>query len=120
MTRAQVDRLIKGGVEVISCGANVPFIDDQIFFGPTAIYTDVHTSVIPDFIANCGMARILAYLMQPGVEVTDEAIFLDVSQTMRRALEEVRQLDPSPLGIASRSLEKSIKKLMAIGPAVTA
>ncbi|MBK7407709.1 MAG: amino acid dehydrogenase [Saprospirales bacterium] len=120
VTRAQVDRLIKGGIEVISCGANVPFIDDQIFFGPTAIYTDAHTSVIPDFIANCGMARIFAYLMQPGVEVTDEAIFLDVSQTMRRALEEVRALNPSPLGIASRALEKSIKKLMAIEPPVTA
>ncbi|MCB9283774.1 MAG: amino acid dehydrogenase [Lewinellaceae bacterium] len=115
VTRPQIDRLIEGGVEVIACGANVPFIDDEIFFGPTAIFTDGHTSLIPDFIANCGMARIFAYLMQPGVEMTDEAIFLDVSQTMRRALEEVRAVDPSPVGIASRALEKSLKKLVAPG-----
>ena len=114
VTRDQVDRLIKRGVEVIACGANVPFIDDQIFFGPTAKYTDANTSVIPDFIANCGMARIFAYLMQPGIEMTDEAIFLDVSQTMRNALEEVRKIDPSRLGIASRALERSLKKLMEV------
>ena len=112
VTRGQVDRLIKGGLEVMSCGANVPFTDDEVFFGPTATYTDAQLSLIPDFIANCGMARVFAYLMQPEAELTDEAIFSDVSQTVRKALEKVMKADPNPLKIASRALEMSLKKLV--------
>jgi hypothetical protein len=57
VSRVQVDALINAGLEVIACGANVPFVDDEIFFGPTAKYVDETISLIPDFIANCGMAR---------------------------------------------------------------
>ena len=32
--------MIAGGMEVISSGANVPFADQEIFFGPIAEYTD--------------------------------------------------------------------------------
>jgi hypothetical protein len=56
VTQAQVDNMIAGGLEVISCGANVPFADPEIFFGAIADYTDNNISVIPDFISNCGMA----------------------------------------------------------------
>ena len=34
-----------------------------IFFGPIADYADDNISIIPDFISNCGMARVFAYLM---------------------------------------------------------
>lgn len=115
VTRPQVDRLIKGGLEVVSCGANVPFIDDEIFFGPTAHYADEKVSLIPDFVANCGMARVFAYLMQREVEMTDEAIFTDTSQTIRQALEKVQDSDGSSLGIASRALEMSLRKLVEPG-----
>ncbi|HNM25940.1 MAG TPA: Glu/Leu/Phe/Val dehydrogenase dimerization domain-containing protein, partial [Saprospiraceae bacterium] len=74
VTRTQVDALLAGGVEVIACGANVPFVDDGVFFGPTARFADEHTAVIPDFIANCGMARVFAYLMQSDAQMTDRAI----------------------------------------------
>ncbi|MEJ2004550.1 MAG: Glu/Leu/Phe/Val dehydrogenase dimerization domain-containing protein, partial [Cyclobacteriaceae bacterium] len=64
ITRQQVDRMISSKLEVFSCGANVPFADPEIFFGPTGLYADENFSVIPDFIANCGMARVFAYLME--------------------------------------------------------
>jgi glutamate dehydrogenase/leucine dehydrogenase len=112
VTRPQVDRLMNGGLEVVSCGANVPFIDDEIFFGPTAHYADEKVSLIPDFVANCGMARVFAYLMQPDAEMTDEAIFTDTSQTIRQALQKVQDMDGSSLGIASRALEMSLRKLI--------
>jgi glutamate dehydrogenase/leucine dehydrogenase len=112
VTRPQVDRLINGGLEVVSCGANVPFIDDEIFFGPTAHYADEKVSLIPDFVANCGMARVFAYLMQPDAEMTDEAIFTDTSQTIRQALQKVQNSDGSSLGIATRALEMSLRKLV--------
>ena len=80
MAREQVEQLLAGGLKVISCGANVPFADPEIFFGPTGEFADQHTAVIPDFIANCGMARVFAYLMETGAEITDQAIFADTSR----------------------------------------
>lgn len=75
------------GLEVISCGANVPFADKEIFFGPIMEFTDKRVSLIPDFISNCGMARVFAYFMERRVTLTDEAIFEDTSLTIKRALQ---------------------------------
>jgi glutamate dehydrogenase/leucine dehydrogenase len=111
VTRAQVDSLLAGGIECIACGANVPFVDDQVFFGPTAKYTDEQTAVIPDFIANCGMARVFAYLMQPDVAVTDRAIFGDTSATIRRALEEVASKNRNKQNLSSAALHLALIKL---------
>jgi glutamate dehydrogenase/leucine dehydrogenase len=111
VTRAQVDALLAGGVEVIACGANVPFTDDEVFFGPTARYTDQHTTLIPDFIANCGMARVFAYLMQPDAAMTDRAIFTDTSQTIKNGLEEVIKNNPSNVGVSTNALYLALKKL---------
>ncbi|MBL7804921.1 MAG: Glu/Leu/Phe/Val dehydrogenase [Saprospiraceae bacterium] len=113
VTRAQVDALLAGGVEVIACGANVPFVDDGVFFGPTARFADEHTAVIPDFVSNCGMARVFAYLMQPDVQMTDRAIFTDTSNTIRQALEQIRRISDLPNKISHNALYLALKKLMA-------
>ena len=113
VTREQVDNLIARGLEVVSCGANVPFVDDGIFFGPTASYTDEQISLIPDFIANCGMARVFAYFMEPDVEMTDQAIFNDVSETIRQAIKDVYNVHPSPQLFASSALDIALDKLMS-------
>ena len=63
LNQNQLERLIKAGVSVISSGANVPFADPEIFFGSIAGYADEKLALIPDFIANCGMARVFAYLI---------------------------------------------------------
>ena len=81
ITKQQVDAMIDSGLEVISCGANVPFADKEIFFGPIMEYTDAKTSLIPDFISNCGMARVFAYFMERKVQMTDEAIFNAIQNT---------------------------------------
>ncbi len=114
VTRQQIDSMIDGGLEVMSCGANVPFVDDDVFFGPTAKFTDSKISLIPDFIANCGMARVFAYLMRPGVSVTDEAIFNDVSTIIKEALQDVYDYNPSYENISSSALNLSLSKLMNI------
>lgn len=62
VTQEQISTLMDTGLEVISCGANVPFADKEIFFGPIMEFTDKRVSLIPDFISNCGMARVFAYL----------------------------------------------------------
>jgi glutamate dehydrogenase/leucine dehydrogenase len=111
VTREQMDALLEGGIEVVACGANVPFVDDGVFFGPTARYADEHTAVIPDFIANCGMARVFAYLMQPDARMTDQEIFSDTSATIRRALEEVIKINSLPNKISSNALSLALRKL---------
>ncbi len=111
VSRSQVEALLEGGIEVIACGANVPFVDDDVFFGPTARFADHHTAVIPDFIANCGMARVFAYLMQPEISLTDDAIFSDASKTIRSALEKIVKKHPLPNNISSNALYLALKKL---------
>jgi glutamate dehydrogenase/leucine dehydrogenase len=89
ITKDQIDKMIQSGLEVISCGANVPFADKEIFFGPIMEFTDSKVSLIPDFISNCGMARVFAYFMERRVEMTDEAIFDDTSNIIKSAIQNI-------------------------------
>lgn len=112
VTRDQVDRMINSGLEVFSCGANVPFADSEIFFGSTGLYADQNFSVIPDFIANCGMARVFAYFMENEVSMEDEAIFTDISNTIRTALQRTHAANPVKTGIAQTSFEQALRQLV--------
>lgn len=108
----QVERLIAGGLELISAGANVPFADPEIFYGPTYEYADRNVAVIPDFIANCGMARAFTLLMGGIGEVSDEVILGDVSRTIRRALEKCHDHSPSPTDVAATALTLALDQLV--------
>jgi glutamate dehydrogenase/leucine dehydrogenase len=112
ITRDQVDRMINAGLEVFSCGANVPFADPEIFFGSTGLYADEKVSIIPDFIANCGMARVFAYFMEKEVVMSDEAIFSDISSIIGRALERAHAVNPQRTGIAQASFEIALNQLV--------
>lgn len=112
VTRDQVDRMMASGLEVFSCGANVPFADPEIFFGATGLYADQKFSVIPDFIANCGMARVFAHFMEREVPMDDQSIFDDISQTIRKALEKTKAVNPEKTGIAQASFEIALKQLV--------
>ena len=113
ITQNQVNRMIVSGVEVISAGANVPFADPEIFFGSIADYTDNHVAVIPDFIANCGMARVFAYLMSSDLdELTDKGIFEDTSSTIKKAMEAAHKVNPEKTGIAKAAFEIALKQLV--------
>ncbi|WP_018476476.1 Glu/Leu/Phe/Val dehydrogenase dimerization domain-containing protein [Pontibacter roseus] len=112
VTRGQLEQMISSGLEVISSGANVPFQDPEIFFGPTGEFADRSVSVIPDFIANCGMARVFAYLMENEVEITDEAIFSDISNTIYNALEKTQVKNQSKTEIAKASFEIALSQLL--------
>jgi glutamate dehydrogenase/leucine dehydrogenase len=108
----QVDRLLVAGVSVISSGANVPFADNEIFYGAIAESADKRIAVIPDFIANCGMARVFAYLMSDGeVDMSDEAIFSDTSEIIRKALLSTFKLHPEKNLLTATAFEKALKTL---------
>ncbi|WP_430929311.1 Glu/Leu/Phe/Val dehydrogenase dimerization domain-containing protein [Polaribacter marinivivus] len=108
----QINEMIETGLEVISCGANVPFADKEIFFGSIMEDTDKKVSLIPDFISNCGMARVFAYFMERKVEMTDEAIFNDTSETIKKALEKTFEKSPYKTNISETAFEIALEQLI--------
>ena len=111
VTDEQLDNMIKNNLEVISAGANVPFADKEIFFGPIAKKADDKISVIPDFISNCGMARTFSYLMEENIEMNDFAIFDAVSKTIKVALEKAYKLNNTKTNLAKTAFEIALNKL---------
>ncbi|WCO01022.1 Glu/Leu/Phe/Val dehydrogenase dimerization domain-containing protein [Psychroserpens ponticola] len=112
ITKDQIESMISTGLEVISCGANVPFADKEIFFGPIMEHTDNKVSLIPDFISNCGMARVFAYFMERKVQMTDEAIFSDTSNTIKEAIKKVYDKNQTKTGISATAFEIALTQLL--------
>lgn len=107
-----IDKMLQHGIQVISCGANVPFKEQAVFYGSLLQQADSKLHVIPDFIANCGMARVFAYLMHRDIDITDDAIFNDVSVTIEKALKEVYSNGGKEGLISKTALDIAIKKLI--------
>ncbi|WOC39774.1 Glu/Leu/Phe/Val dehydrogenase dimerization domain-containing protein [Polaribacter sp. HL-MS24] len=114
VSKDQVTKMIAAGLEVISHGANVPFADTEIFFGPIMEFTDKHVSLLPDFISNCGIARVFAYLMEARVTLPmrDKAIFDDTSKTIKNALQKTFNKSASKTKICSTAFEIALKELI--------
>jgi|TARA_B110000503_G_C7149475_1_gene414476 glutamate dehydrogenase/leucine dehydrogenase len=114
VSKEQVQQMIDAGLEVISPGANVPFADKEIFFGPIMEYTDNHLSLLPDFISNCGIARVFAYLMEARVTLPmqDKAIFDDTSNIIKKALQNTFKKSASKTKICSTAFEIALKQLI--------
>ena len=51
-------------------------------------------------------------LMQPDIEVTDKAIFSDVSATIRKALSRVQETSSLPVGISMTALNIALEQLL--------
>ena len=112
VTEDQLRRLLWAGVETIACGANVPFADDAIFYGPIMSEADKQISLIPDFISNCGMARAFAYLMESeDPEITDAGIFEDTSQTIYNSLKDVYDKSSSLTNVSQTAFEIALEEL---------
>jgi glutamate dehydrogenase/leucine dehydrogenase len=109
----QLNRMLNAGVSVISSGANVPFADPEIFFGSIAEKADASLSLIPDFIANCGMARVFAYLMSNDLnKLEDAAIFDDTSKIIEDALKKTYLINTTKIGIAKTAFEIALNQLV--------
>jgi len=63
-------------------------------------------------MANCGMARVFGYLMKQDAEVTDVAIFKDVSQIIHGSMMRLRQFNPKTTGLSAKALEMSLTDLV--------
>lgn len=99
-----LDCFLDNGLELISSGANVPFKEDELFYGALTKQTDQRIALIPDFIANCGVARLFSYLLNHNGPVNEEAIFEDISNTISASLLKLREGDNAAIGITGRAL----------------
>ncbi len=114
VSKDQSEAMISNDLEVVSCGANVPFSDEAIFYGPIAEHVDKKVSLLPDFIANCGMARTFAFLMDPDNDdvLTDADIFNDCSKTIGDALQAVHKENNTRVNLAETAFTISLNKLV--------
>ncbi|MEO9872740.1 Glu/Leu/Phe/Val dehydrogenase dimerization domain-containing protein [Ekhidna sp.] len=114
VSKEQAESMINNDLEVVSCGANVPFNDTEIFYGPIAEFVDRKVSLLPDFIANCGMARTFAFLMDPDNDdvLTDSDIFNDCSKTIGDALQAVHEQNKDRANLAETAFTISLNKLV--------
>ncbi len=112
VNKEHLDKMIDNGLEVISSGANVPFADNEIFYGPISEYADQKVSCIPDFISNCGMARVFGYLMEDNIELSDTAIFGDTSETIKKALENCYRRNKDKKQLTKTAYEIALKQLV--------
>jgi hypothetical protein len=58
------------------------------------------------------MARVFAYLMSKKAEVTDKAIFDDVSRTVEKALKKTFNESPEKTNIAQNSFKIALAQLV--------
>ena len=73
---------------------------------------DERIAVIPDFIANCGMARVFAYLMSDeNIDMTDQAIFNDTSMIIQQALEASHSMRSETNLLTATAFEKALNTL---------
>ncbi len=114
VSKEQAQQMIANSLEVVSCGANVPFSDSEIFYGPIAELVDSKVALIPDFIANCGMARTFAFLMDPAKDgvLTDADIFSDISTTIEEALNDVYLKNKTNRKLAETAFSIALDKLI--------
>jgi glutamate dehydrogenase/leucine dehydrogenase len=114
LTGRRLKQLRKSGVKVWSCGANNPFayktkkadvsawVDEMVDLQRKA---DKHFAILPDFVANSGMARTFAYLMKAGAS-TDQALILkDAADAMDAGVDRLLDGHKGKAGLLQRGYE---------------
>jgi glutamate dehydrogenase/leucine dehydrogenase len=111
LTASRLKKIAKSGVEVLSCGANNPFaykassrtlsawVRDMLVLQREA---DKKFAVIPDFVANCGMARTFAYLMTAGGSTHEAAILGDSGAMIDAAMDRLMSGHKKRTGLLER------------------
>ncbi|WP_440682860.1 Glu/Leu/Phe/Val dehydrogenase dimerization domain-containing protein [Cysteiniphilum halobium] len=100
--KAFVDQMQKSGLELIACGANHPFIESEYCYGLCSQYLDGKLAVVPDFLANMGMARTFYTMMStPEDKISVDYIFEDIKAIMHSAIDKAFSMTGGRLLTAS-------------------
>lgn len=90
---ARMDQLAAQGVRTIACGANQPFRESDLGATRVQRVADRRFTVIPDVLANLGMARAYSHLMEEGASIATGPVFRAVDDTIAVALREVEEFN---------------------------
>jgi glutamate dehydrogenase/leucine dehydrogenase len=86
-------RLGRAGVTTIACGANQPFREAKLGATRVQRLADTQFTIVPDVIANCGMARAFSFLMQEPFAADVDPLFHAVDTTIHTTLDEIDRLN---------------------------
>lgn len=102
----RIDMLKAIGVFIIASGANDPFacIEDEK-------KADESFSVLPDFIANSGMARCYSYLMSRDCVVNEDAIMNSIVSCVHSAVDEVIDKTDSGKNLLNTAYEIALDQI---------
>jgi glutamate dehydrogenase/leucine dehydrogenase len=92
LDEAALERLQRQGIRTIACGANQPFREAKLGATRVQRIADRHFTVIPDVVANCGMARAFSYLMHHTEDTDPNPLFHAVDRTISDALRDITTL----------------------------
>jgi glutamate dehydrogenase/leucine dehydrogenase len=88
VTTETLEQLERCGVSAIACGSNQPFRESKIGSTLVAQDADRRFAIIPDILANCGMARTFSYLMEANARTETQPVFDAVNRTIAETLDE--------------------------------
>ena len=87
--RVTLGKLARQGVRTIACGANQPFRENELGATEVQRFADTNFTVVPDVVANCGMARAHSFLMNPSIDPFTSGVFTAVDRTIGEAVGEI-------------------------------
>jgi glutamate dehydrogenase/leucine dehydrogenase len=108
----RLDLLRRQGVATIACGANQPFREAKLGSTRVQRLADDAFTVIPDVVANCGMARAFSFLMQNPTPADAGSVFAAVEATIGAAIAEItRRNEHDPTGLLAAALELALDRI---------
>ncbi len=100
------------GVRTIACGANQPFAESSMGSTRVAQYADQRFAILPDILANLGMARTFSYLMEPGAHANAASALQAVQTTITNTLDLVLERNArTDAGLLAASLGLALDRV---------
>ncbi|HSU17286.1 Glu/Leu/Phe/Val dehydrogenase dimerization domain-containing protein [Longimicrobium sp.] len=112
LDEAALDALQRQGVRTIACGANTPFRETELGATSVTRHADATFSIVPDVIANCGMARAFGFLMAEAGGIEAEPVFRAVDRTITDELHETFERNQRrPTGLLGAALDLAMERV---------
>lgn len=106
INKGKINKLLSAGVKIIVCAANNPF--DSV---DTEEFADSVFSVLPDFLANCGTARLFSYFMTPDCVLGENAFFDDLDKCLQKNIDKIFERNKSGKHISATMYEIAMEKI---------
>ncbi|CAN5810383.1 Glu/Leu/Phe/Val dehydrogenase family protein [soil metagenome] len=115
LDQMRLEQLEGQGVSVIGCGANQPFAEAKLGATRVQRLADRRFGIIPDIVANCGMARAFSYLMKSTAGADPADLFRAVDDTITSAVREIDHRNQGrPAGILAATLGFALDRVDSV------